>query len=218
MSKFPRGVLGSLFSAGRRDVAEARLSAAHRETVRRLLLVERLRNREIVDHLAGLGVVVTEQAISYYRRQLLPEIQASDLEAIQAGAAAFVARFSALSKTAKALLEASIDQEGTLKKPSKYSSLDLDVLSKIQAELTRLTMAAEDRIYKREKLEVEREKCKLDSERLKLEKARDAREAERHNLDMLAARRELDLLKLEDDAAAVGVGEDEGGGHADSDA
>ena len=40
-----------------------------------------------------------------------------------------------------------------------------------------------------------------------LEKARDAREAERHELDMLAARREAALLELEDAAAAVGVGE-----------
>jgi hypothetical protein len=175
-----------------------------------------MRNREIVEWLAGRGVTVTEQAISYYRRQLLPEMQSSDLEAIQAGAAAYVARFAALSKSAKALLEAGIDKEGNLKNPSKFSCYDLDVLSKIQAELTRLTVAAEERIYKREKLEVEREKCKLDRERLEMEKARDAREAERHELDMLAARREIALLELEDSAAAVGLAE--GGAGADSDA
>lgn len=189
-----------------------RLSPATKARIRGFILEKRLGNRAIVQELAGSGVVVTAAAISYHRRLLLPELQASDLESIQAGAASYLSRAADLSAARAALIGAAVvaekQGEETVYKLSTRADAGflLMVASKIEEQLQRLSTAAEKRIYDREKIEQGAELVAVEKGRLKIEFERAGREAEKHALEMRMTLRELEELEREDEAEKAGEG------------
>ncbi len=179
-----------------------KLTAKQREALEALLF-DRMSTTDIqAVMLEKFGLSVSHQVISYHRGRLSPELQAGDLEAVQSGAAAFPLLVTSLSTEIAALHDAAVTKEGKLS-TAPGAAFSLMVAGQLRRELRELQTGAYDRLFKRQQHE---DRLQIERERLALEKARDAREAERHELDMVAARRELELLKMEDEAADFSVG------------
>lgn len=181
----------------RRNVA--RLSAAHVDLVRQWLLVDRMGNTAIAERLLKeYGVSITSQAVAPYRRALLPEILAGDLEAVQAGAARFSERIAALGVDI-----AHLEKEAR-SLPAKGAAFPLQIVAMLHRELSNLQDGAYKRVETREAWEErakqDRAKVKIEQERLELEKAARAEAADRWQLEKFAIEREKRILERADEA------------------